>query len=102
MKIVDNNEFVNEIKSGVTVVDFFATWCGPCKMISPILEELSEEMREKVNFIKIDVDKSVDLADEYHISSIPTVVIFKNNEKVNQFVGFLPKEEIKRLIENTL
>lgn len=102
MKIVDNNEFVNEIKSGVTVVDFFSTWCGPCKMISPILEELSEEMREKVNFIKIDVDKSVDLADEYHISSIPTVVIFKNNEKVNQFVGFLPKEEIKRLIENTL
>lgn len=102
MKIVDNNEFVNEIKSGVTVVDFFATWCGPCKMISPILEELSEEMKGKVNFIKVDVDKSVDLADKYHISSIPTVVIFKNNENVNQFVGFLPKEEIKRLIENTL
>lgn len=102
MKIVDNNEFENEIKSGVTVVDFFATWCGPCKMIAPILEELSEEMKEKVNFIKVDVDKSVDLADEYHISSIPTVAIFKNNENVNQFVSFLPKEEIKRLIENTL
>ncbi|MBN7574904.1 thioredoxin [Clostridium beijerinckii] len=102
MKIVDNNEFGNEIKSGVTVVDFFATWCGPCKMIAPILEELSEEMKEKVNFIKVDVDKSGDLADEYHISSIPTVAIFKNNENVNQFVGFLPKEEIKRLIENTL
>lgn len=102
MKIVDNNEFGNEIKGGVTVVDFFATWCGPCKMIAPILEELSEEMKEKVNFIKVDVDKSVDLADKYHISSIPTVVIFKNNENVNQFVGFLPKEEIKRLIENTL
>ncbi|MRY42756.1 thioredoxin [Parabacteroides distasonis] len=90
------------MKSGVTVVDFFATWCGPCKMIAPILEELSEEMKEKVNFIKVDVDKSGDLADEYHISSIPTVAIFKNNENVNQFVGFLPKEEIKRLIENTL
>ncbi len=102
MKIVDNNEFGNEIKSGVTVVDFFATWCGPCKMIAPILEELSEEMKGKVNFIKVDVDKSVELSDKYRISNIPTVVVFKNNEKVNQFVGFLPKVEIKRLIENTL
>lgn len=65
MKIVDTNEFKNEIESGVTVVDFFATWCGPCKMLSPVLEGLSGEMEGKAKFIKVDIDQSLDLANEF-------------------------------------
>lgn len=102
MKIVNSTEFRNEIENGVTVVDFFATWCGPCKMLSPVLEGLSSEMEGKANFIKVDIDQSMDLAGEFKIVSVPTMVIFKNNEKVDQLVGFLPKEKIKEVIENNL
>lgn len=102
MKIVDSTEFRNEIKSGVTVVDFFATWCGPCKMLAPVLEGLASEMEGKVNFIKVDIDQSMDLAGEFKIASVPTMIIFKDNEKADQLVGFLPKEKIKEVIESNL
>ena len=102
MKIVDSNDFKNEIGNGITVVDFSATWCGPCKMLSPVLEDLAGDMEGKVNFIKVDIDQSLDLASEYQISSVPTMVIFKDSQKVNQLVGFLPKEKIKEVIESSL
>ncbi|MVX63019.1 thioredoxin [Clostridium chromiireducens] len=102
MKIVDSNEFKNEIKSGVTIVDFFATWCGPCKMLAPVLEGLSNDMEGKAKFIKVDIDQSLDLANQFQISSVPTMVIFKNGEKVDQIVGFLPKERIQEAIEKSL
>lgn len=102
MKIVDSTEFKSQIESGVTVVDFFATWCGPCKMLAPVLEGLSSEMEGKVNFIKVDIDQSMDLASEFKIASVPTMVIFKDNQKVDQLVGFLPKEKIKEVIESNL
>lgn len=102
MKIVDSAEFKSEIENGITVVDFFATWCGPCKMLAPVLEELANEMKDKVNFIKVDIDQSMDLAGEFKIASVPTMVIFKDNQKVDQLVGFLPKEKIKEVIENNL
>ncbi len=102
MKIVDSSEFKNEIENGVTVVDFFATWCGPCKMLSPVLEGLSSDMQGKVNFIKVDIDQSLDLANEFQIASVPTMVIFKDNKKVQQIVGFLPKEKILQAIEANL
>lgn len=102
MKIVDSAEFKSEIENGITVVDFFATWCGPCKMLAPVLEELANEMKDKVNFIKVDIDQSMDLAGEFKIASVPTMVIFKDNQKVDQLVGFLPKEKIKEVIGNNL
>jgi thioredoxin 1 len=102
MKLVDSSEFRNQIESGVTLVDFSATWCGPCKMLAPVLEGLSSEMEGKVNFIKVDVDQSSDLASEFQISSVPTMIIFKDSQKVDQLVGFLPKEKIKEVIENNL
>jgi thioredoxin 1 len=102
MKIVDNSQFKSEIESGVTVVDFFATWCGPCKMLSPVLDELSGEMEGKANFVKVDIDQSSDLASQFQIMSVPTMVIFKNGEKVDQLVGFLPKEKIQEVINNNL
>jgi thioredoxin 1 len=102
MKIVDNNEFKSEIENGVTVVDFFATWCGPCKMLAPVLEGLSTEMEGKAKFIKVDIDQSLDLANQFQISSVPTMVIFKDGQKVEQLVGFLPKEKIQQAIEAKL
>jgi thioredoxin 1 len=102
MKIVDSNEFKNEIESGVTVVDFFATWCGPCKMLAPVLEGLSSEMEGKAKFIKVDIDQSLDLANEFQISSVPTMIIFKDGQKAEQLIGFLPKEKIQQVIEANL
>lgn len=97
-KIVNSVEFKEEIKSGVVVVDFFANWCGPCKMLAPIFEELSGEMKE-VKFVKVDVDQSPDIAMTYKVASIPTVIIFKDGEKVASNVGFMPKEQIKQMVE---
>lgn len=102
MKIVESNEFKSEIESGVTVVDFFATWCGPCKMLAPVLEGLAGEMEGKAKFIKVDIDQSLDLANEYQISSVPTMIIFKDGHKADQLVGFLPKERIQQVIEANL
>lgn len=102
MKIVESNEFKSEIESGVTVVDFFATWCGPCKMLAPVLEGLAGEMEGKVKFIKVDIDQSLDLANEFQISSVPTMIIFKDGQKSDQLVGFLPKERIQQAIEANL
>lgn len=102
MKIVGNDEFKSEIESGVTVVDFFATWCGPCKMLAPVLEGLANEMEGKAKFIKVDIDQSLELANQFQISSVPTMMIFKNGEKVNQLIGFLPKEKIQEVINSVI
>ncbi|HAK42255.1 MAG TPA: thioredoxin [Clostridium sp.] len=99
VKIVNSNEFNEEIKSGVVVVDFFATWCGPCKMLAPIFEDLSTEMNGKVKFIKVDVDQCPDVAMKYNVASIPTIVVFKDGKNVNTIVGFVPKEKIKETVE---
>jgi thioredoxin 1 len=99
VNIIEENEFKNEIKEGIVVVDFFATWCGPCKMLAPIFDELSTEMEGKVKFIKVDVDNSTEIANEYNISNIPAMVIFKNGEKKEIIVGFTPKEQIRSKIE---
>lgn len=78
-------------QKGTVLVDFYAEWCGPCKMTGPILEELSEEIKD-VKFVKIDVDKDSELASQYSVFSIPTFIIFKEGKVVSQFVGAQPKE----------
>ncbi|SFD48701.1 thioredoxin [Clostridium uliginosum] len=102
LKLVHSHRFKDEVESGVVVVDFFATWCGPCKMLAPVMEELSEEMNEKVKFIKVDIDQSLDLAKQFQVSSVPTMMIFKDGEKIDTLIGFLPKEKIKESIESHL
>lgn len=101
-KIVNSEEFRSNVNEGLVVVDFFATWCGPCKMLAPVFEELSSEMDKKATFLKVDVDQCGDIAREYSISTIPTMIIFKNGEKQETMVGFLPKESIKSNIEKYL
>ncbi|OOM06646.1 thioredoxin [Clostridium saccharobutylicum] len=98
MKIVNSAEFKNEIESGIVLVDFFATWCGPCKMLAPVLEGLSSELEGKAKIIKVDIDQSPDLADQFQISSVPTMIIFKDGQKADMLVGFLPKERIQESI----
>ena len=79
------------------LVDFNATWCGPCKMLAPVLDELSGET-DKFNVVAVDVDENEDLASTYGIYSIPCLVVFKNGEEVNRSVGFIPKEDIEKLV----
>jgi thioredoxin 1 len=86
-----------EIKEkGIVIVDFYATWCGPCQMLSPILEELKEKYTVK----KINVDEEIELAKENAIMSIPTVFIYKDGKLINKFIGYKTKEEIEKIIEN--
>ncbi|MDU2265901.1 thioredoxin [Clostridium celatum] len=101
-KIVGSNEFNNEVKDGVVIVDFFADWCGPCKMLAPIFEEVGNEMEGKAKFIKVNVDEARDIADKFRISTIPTMIVLKNGEKKEVSVGFMPKEKIKEMVENHL
>ena len=97
-KIINSQEFDNTIESGVVVVDFFATWCGRCKMLSPVIDELSGEL-ENVNFVKVDIDQSMDLAQKFKIVSVPTLKVFKNGEEVDTLMGFMPKEVLKSKVE---
>ena len=100
MKVIKQAEF-EELKKqpGVLVVDFFATWCGPCKMLSPVLEEVAEELAGKAAIVKVDVDESGELASSYGIMSVPTLIVFKDGEGVKMSAGFQPKEQLKAMIE---
>jgi thioredoxin 1 len=93
VKQINSDEFKEVIKEGKVVVDLFATWCGPCKMLSPILDEISEEITT-TKFYKIDVDDNEDVAREYNVMSIPTVLIFENGELVNTIVGLRSREDL--------
>ena len=93
------NSILKDNKENLTFVDFYATWCGPCKAISPLLEELSKSYKEdKVQFYKVDVDSSQDLTMEFGVSHMPTFILFKNNEAIGKITGANPKA-IKSAIE---
>lgn len=81
------------------LVDFWATWCGPCKMIGPIVEELSDELEGKVVFGKLNVDKQPELAMQFQVMSIPTLILFKDGEIVNKKIGFMPKEKLAEMLD---
>lgn len=99
MKIIKSvEEFEQTIETGKVLVDFFATWCGPCRMLSPVLEELSEEVND-VTIIKVDVDELPELARRYAIMSIPTIFYFVDGQIVNKTVGFQDKQSLKKIIK---
>ena len=91
-------EFEKEIASGKVLLDFFATWCGPCNMLSPVIEELEKEMPD-VKFIKVNVDDVPEVAERFGIMSIPTLIYFRNGEVAGQTLGFQPKEAIASIIK---
>jgi thioredoxin 1 len=84
------------------VVDFWAEWCGPCKMMGPVIDELSQEMADKVNFVKLNVDEAQSISAEYGIMSIPTIVLFKDSKEVARLSGAMPKEPIIHWVESNL
>lgn len=92
-----NQDFKNLIKEGVTLVDFYATWCGPCKMLAPQLEQLAEK-RQDINVIKIDVDQHEELAAEFNIRVVPTLILFKDGANINVSSGFKTAAALENLI----
>ena len=84
------------------LVDFWAPWCGPCRMVSPVVEELSEDYDGQVSFFKVNVDEAPKVASRYGIMSIPTLMLFKKGEPVDTIIGFRPKEELKKSLDMAL
>ena len=99
--IINKDNFYDDVvMSNIPVlVDFWATWCGPCKMIAPILSEIATEYAGKIKVAKVNVDENVELSNEFGIQSIPTLMLFKNGEVVNTIIGFREKEEIVKLFK---
>ena len=101
---INSENFDKEVLSSdkITVVDFFANWCGPCRKLGPILEEVSEELSEKGKFAKIDTDENIEMAKKYQVSGLPTLLVFKNGEVAERLVGLMPKSSIITNIEKHL
>ena len=99
-----NKNFEQEVlNSGkIVLVDFWASWCGPCQMLSPIISEIAEEQRDKIKVCKVNVDEEQELSEKFKIVSIPTLIVFKNGEIKNKKVGVIPKNEIMEMIETVL
>ncbi|MEF9990343.1 MAG: thioredoxin [Christensenellaceae bacterium] len=102
IKHINETQFDAEVlkDKGVVLVDFYADWCGPCKMLGPILEEVDAQIGEKIKIVKINVDEAQAIAQEYGVMSIPTVYLFDGGTKMSKFVGVKSKEEIIDFIEH--
>lgn len=94
--VINAQEFVKNVKEtkGIAVIDFFATWCGPCNMLGPVFSEVADELKEEAFFAKIDIDQSMEIAQEYSVTTVPTVIFFKDGVEVKREIGFMPKEKI--------
>lgn len=99
MKIVNTEEFRNTIQNGTTLVDFFADWCGPCKMLGPVVESVSTQYSD-INFIKVNVDDNMDLAQEFGIMSIPQMFIFKDGQVIAKTGGYMDEAGVKHFIDD--
>ncbi|MGX7231895.1 thioredoxin [Enterococcus italicus] len=98
MEELTNQTFDTAIASGLTLVDFWAVWCGPCRMQTPILEELSRELSDNQKIAKVNVDQERDLALKFGIQSIPTILVFQEGRLVDRLVGVRMKDELKQII----
>ncbi len=102
-EVTDANFADEVIKSDTPVlVDFWAPWCGPCRMVAPVVDELSEEYDGKVKFVKLNTDDNVRTASQFGIRSIPTLLVFKGGEVAGQIVGFRPKSDLKKRLDAVL
>ena len=96
---LDDTNFDAEIKEGTVLVDFYAEWCGPCKMLAPFIDKIASEIKD-VKIVKIDVDKAPKTAQAFNVMTIPTLIAFKDGQPVDQKVGFIPENQIVDLINS--
>jgi thioredoxin 1 len=101
VKETNQNNFDNDIKDGYSVVDYWASWCGPCRMVAPVIEELSTEINN-VKFFKVDVDENMELSNKYGITSIPAIHLYKDGKLIDKIVGALPKVNFKRWLNENV
>lgn len=102
MKINNKAEFEAIKNNGVVLVDFYADWCGPCKMLGPVLEDLAKEYEGKAKIVKVNVDEISDLASEYGVMSIPNMFILKDGVVVKNIVGYQPKPALKQVLDSLI
>ncbi|HPN32716.1 MAG TPA: thioredoxin [bacterium] len=99
---LDSNNFSNEIENydGTALVDFYADWCGPCRMLAPVIETLAKNFEGKIKICKVNTDNAQDIAAKYKINGIPAVLVFKNGKEVENLVGFRPVEAYTKVLNN--
>ena len=102
VKKISQEEFEQVKNDDIAVIDFSAEWSGPCKMLAPVMEEVSEELGDSVSFYNIDVDQNMDIAQQYRIVSIPALLVLKKGEKVDMQIGFQPKDGVVEFIKKNL
>lgn len=102
VKVYTSEDLKPDKLSGLTLVDFWATWCGPCRMIAPFVEQLADEYEGKVAFMKVNVDEEPALCEKYRVSSIPNLVLFKDGDVVDSSAGARPKAQLAAFIEQVL
>jgi thioredoxin 1 len=102
LKYLTDETFESTISAGVTLVDFYADWCGPCRMIAPIVEELANEMHDKATIAKLDIENAQESAQKYQVTSIPTIIIFKDGQEVDRIVGLKDKAALSNAVESAL
>ncbi len=102
VQLIQDDQFAETVSNGVTLVDFYADWCGPCRMLGPVIHEVAEQLHGRARFIKIDVDASQKTAAQFQVMSIPTLVLIKNGQEVGRLVGLRDSKAIKQFIEAQL
>lgn len=102
IKYLKDSDFETIIQKGITIVDFWAEWCMPCKALAPAFEQVAEKYKEKVTFAKLNIDENPNTASKYRIMSIPTLLVFKDGRVVDQITGLVPAKKIEALVEKAL
>ena len=95
---LNEEQFKEKIKTGVTLVDFYADWCGPCRMLTPVLETVAKDLQGKVTIAKVDIDQNQRVAGTYQVTSVPTMIVFKDGKEMNRLVGLRDVEGVKKFI----
>ncbi len=100
VKVINESNFKSETGSGVVLVDFYGSWCGPCQRLSPVLDELANEVKGKAKIVKVDIDQSKALADAHGVKGVPTLILFKNGEEKGRLVGFRDQKTLEEFISS--
>ena len=98
VSVVSDEEFATKTKSGLWLVDFYADWCGPCRMLTPVIEEVANELGDKAGFLKVDVDSSQKTASQFEVTSVPTIILVKDGKEVGRLVGLRDAEALKEFM----